>query len=134
MAGVGSKPGERRGGRAKGTPNKSTEEIRELVMTKVHGPEAIAEAARLMKNAQSEATKIAAINLLLDRGYGKSIEKMEHGGPDGGPITLEALLMARLPPAGEAETASAMRPLFKAEPIPATLAPPTTTRRREGQE
>src|SRR5277367_6929162 len=86
----GSKPGERRGGRQKGTPNKTTAEIRELAQA--HGPDAIAEAARLMKSAQSEATRIAAIGLILDRGYGKSIEKMEYGGPDGGPVTLEALL------------------------------------------
>jgi len=90
----GSKPGERRGGRQKGTPNKTTAEIRELAQA--HGPDAIAEAARLMKSAQSEATRIAAIGLILDRGYGKSIEKLEHGGPDGDPITLEALLMARI--------------------------------------
>src|SRR5271156_2013028 len=97
----GSKPGERRGGRQKGTPNKTTAEIRELAQA--HGPDAIAEAARLMKSAQSEATRIAAIGLILDRGYGKSIEKMEYGGPDGGPITLEALIMARIkpPPKGD---------------------------------
>jgi hypothetical protein len=38
----GSKPGERRGGRQKGTPNKTTAEIRELAQA--HGPDAIAEA------------------------------------------------------------------------------------------
>ena len=88
----GSKPGERRGGRKKGTPNKTTAEIRELAQA--HGPDAIAEAARLMKSAASEATRIAAIGLILDRGYGKSVQPMEHGGPDGDPITLEALIMA----------------------------------------
>jgi hypothetical protein len=47
-----------------------------------------------MKSAASEATRIAAIGLILDRGYGKSVQPMEHGGPDGDPITLEALIMA----------------------------------------
>lgn len=37
MAGRGSKPGERRGGRKKGTPNKVTTEVKELVLQALAG-------------------------------------------------------------------------------------------------
>ena len=45
MAGGGSEPGERRGGRQKGTPNKVTAEIRALAMS--YGPRAFQELAKL---------------------------------------------------------------------------------------
>ena len=72
----GSAPGERRGGRAKGTPNKATSEIKDIAQA--YGPEAIKQAARLAGlldngegKAESEAARVAALNILLDRGYGK---------------------------------------------------------------
>jgi len=37
-----------------------------------HGPDAIAELARLAKEAQSEQARISACNALLDRAYGRS--------------------------------------------------------------
>ena len=64
----GSKPGERRGGRKKGTPNKATAEIKEAA--RKHAPEAIKQLANLMKNAESEAARVSAIKEILDRGYG----------------------------------------------------------------
>jgi phage terminase small subunit len=75
------KPGERFGGRQKGTRNKSTLEIRE--MAQAHGPAAIRAAVKLMRNAESETARIAAINLLLDRGYGKAIQPQHHTGAVG---------------------------------------------------
>ena len=66
----GSKPGERRGGRKAGVPNKNTAEIRALA--REHGPDAIKELARLTKGAQSEQARISACNALLDRAYGRS--------------------------------------------------------------
>jgi hypothetical protein len=66
----GSKPGERRGGRKAGVPNKATAEIR--LLAREHGPEAIAELARLAKEAQSEQARISACNALIDRAYGRS--------------------------------------------------------------
>ncbi len=72
----GSKPGERRGGRQKGTPNKATSEIKDVA--RKYGPAAIAEAAKLAGlvnggegKADSEAARVSALNILLDRGYGK---------------------------------------------------------------
>ena len=67
---AGSNPGERRGGRKPGVPNKATAEIRRLA--REHGPGAIQELARLSKEAQSEQARISACNALLDRAYGRS--------------------------------------------------------------
>src|SRR6476646_8691709 len=72
----GSAPGERRGGRAKGTPNKATMEVKALASQ--HGPQAIQELARLAGlvedgkgKAENEQAQIAALNGILDRGYGR---------------------------------------------------------------
>lgn len=82
----GSKPGERRGGRKKGTPNKVTASIRKLAQA--YGPEAIAELARLAKEAQSESARVSAIGMLLDRGYGKAPQPLDGDG-EGGPIKYQ---------------------------------------------
>ena len=66
----GAKPGERRGGRKPGVPNKATAEIRFLA--REYGSEAINELARLAKEAQSEQARISACNSILDRAYGRS--------------------------------------------------------------
>ena len=71
MSGGGSEPGERRGGRQKGGLNKTTAEMRELALD--YGPDAIAELARLSKEAQSETARIQACNTILDRAYGKAL-------------------------------------------------------------
>lgn len=66
------KKGERRGGRQKGSLNKSTLEIR--AMAQAYGPAALRVAARLMRKAENEATQLAAAKELLERGYGKSMQ------------------------------------------------------------
>src|SRR3712207_3390251 len=71
MSGTGSNPGERRGGRQKGTPNRATAEVRTLA--KEHGPAALTELARLAKEAQSEAARVQACNAIIDRAYGKTV-------------------------------------------------------------
>ena len=84
----GAKPGERRGGRKAGVPNKATAEIRTLA--REHGPAAIQELARLAKEAQSEQARISACNALLDRAYGRSqaSQLIELDLPE--PLTLKA--------------------------------------------
>ena len=82
MAGGGSEPGERRGGRQKGTPNKATAEIRALAMG--YGPQAFQELAKLgglarddqgapLAGAQSETARLSAIGMLIDRAYGRAL-------------------------------------------------------------
>jgi hypothetical protein len=61
--------GTRIGGRAKGTPNKATAEIKSLAQK--HGPAAIAECLRIMKKSDSDQARIAAAKEIMDRAYGK---------------------------------------------------------------
>src|SRR5262245_46204770 len=68
----GSKPGERRGGRQKGTPNKATAEVK--VLAQKYAPAAIEELGRLSTEAESESARVAAANSLLDRAYGKPVQ------------------------------------------------------------
>lgn len=69
MSGGGSKPRERRGGRLKGTPNKTTAEVKALAMS--YAPAAIEELARLAASAESEQVRVQACSILLDRACGK---------------------------------------------------------------
>jgi phage terminase small subunit len=73
--------GRKTGGRVAGTPNKSTAEIRDIAQQ--HGPAAIAEAARLMLCAESEAARLTAIGIILERGYGKAVQPQHHSGAVG---------------------------------------------------
>ena len=54
----GSKPGERRGGRKKGTPNKATAEIREHAQR--YTIEALEGLAQIACASESDAAKVAA--------------------------------------------------------------------------
>ena len=80
------------GGRKAGILNKATAEIRSLA--REHGPAAIAELARLAKEAQSEPARISACNALLERAYGRSqaSQPIEIDLPDSS--TLDGITMA----------------------------------------
>lgn len=71
-SGRGSKPGERRGGRKKGTPNKATADIRDVMKT--YTPAAAKELARLAVEAESEAARVSAIKEIFDRAYGRATQ------------------------------------------------------------
>ena len=93
MTGGGSKPGERRGGRKPGTPNKVTAELAGLA--RVHTADAIARLVAIMNGIVAEgetkpqpAAQVMAANAILDRGHGKPRQALEHGGTDGGPIVI----------------------------------------------
>ena len=72
-----AKGGRRAGaGRKPGVPNKATVEIKDIA--RAYGPDAVKQAAKLaglldggVGAAESEAARVAALNILLDRGYGK---------------------------------------------------------------
>ena len=76
------------GGRAKGTPNKATLEIKELA--RVHGPEVIARLVTLTRDP-SGAVAVSASRELLDRGYGKAPQPQDGDG-QGGPITVKHII------------------------------------------
>ena len=66
----GAKPGERRGGRKKGTPNKATAGLKELAQQ--YTADALRVLSEIMLNVESPpAARVAASNSLLDRGYGR---------------------------------------------------------------
>ena len=71
----GSAPGERRGGRAPGTPNKATEEIRAIA--REYGAEASEQLVKLMQTAKSEQARISAAKEVLDRACGKATQLVE---------------------------------------------------------
>lgn len=72
----GSKPGERRGGRQKGTLNKATREIKEIAQK--YGAEAIDVLVKIMRSSENEASRVSAIKELLDRGYGKASQPLSN--------------------------------------------------------
>ena len=95
----GSRPGERRGGREKGTPNKATVEIKDVA--RKHGPAIIEAAAKLAGvvagddglpsgKAASEQAQIAAMALVMGYGYGKPSQVVTGEGGQG-PVLLGIL-------------------------------------------
>jgi hypothetical protein len=67
----GSRPGERRGGRKAGTPNKSNSDLRAIIDAQIDSEVLVAELARLALGAELDQTRVAAISQLLDRRYGR---------------------------------------------------------------
>ena len=62
-----------------GNPGGRPRVIAELrALARAHAPDAIKELARLAIKAKSEATRVAAIRELLDRGYGKAQQIVEN--------------------------------------------------------
>lgn len=79
----GSKPGERRGGRKKGTPNKATASIKELA--RQYTTEALEALVGVLRDSETDAAKVSAAKEILDRGYGKATTVVA-GDDEGGPI------------------------------------------------
>lgn len=88
----GSKPGERRGGREKGVPNKATRTLKE--MAREYTAEALAVLVEVATGGESEAAKVAAANSLLDRGYGKPSQVL-NGDEDGGAVRVVSEVILR---------------------------------------
>jgi hypothetical protein len=76
-------------GRKKGTPNKVTSEVKELA--RQYGQEAVDTLAQLMRSAESEQAQIAAAKELLDRGYGKATQPLEHSGAGGEALSIKVV-------------------------------------------
>jgi hypothetical protein len=72
----GSRPGERRGGRKKGTPNKATADVKEAAQAFTE--DAIKTLAEIMRSSEHPAAaRVSAANALLDRGHGKPKQAVE---------------------------------------------------------
>jgi hypothetical protein len=79
------------GGRAKGTPNKSTADIKAAALELC--PEMLGVLAKLARSAEAENVRKDAAIAVLQWGVGKPRETHEHSGPDGGniPVGLEGI-------------------------------------------
>ncbi|MGI9569583.1 MAG: hypothetical protein ACR2PH_07580 [Desulfobulbia bacterium] len=75
------------GGRKKGSLNKKTIELR--AAARGYGQVALNTLVKLVKQGSSEAIRFQAAQALLDRGYGRAPQAIEHTGKDG--QTLESV-------------------------------------------
>lgn len=84
--------GKREGaGRKKGSVNKVTADIKAIAQS--FGEEAIIHLVEIARDSDApHAARVAAVKEILDRGYGKAKQPLEHTGEDGGPIKTETLL------------------------------------------
>lgn len=80
----GSKPGERRGGRKRGTPNKATIEIKRQ-LTKLFTPAYFKDLPARLKNGSLPPAIEAK---LLAYAFGEPKQLLEHSGPNGAPIQV----------------------------------------------
>lgn len=93
----GSQPGERRGGREKGVPNKANRELREIAGQ--YSEEAVATLATIMKDAEApHAARVSAASAILDRAHGKPKQSVEATGADGAAL-IPALNVSFVRPA-----------------------------------
>lgn len=91
----GAKPGQRLGGRVKGTPNKATADVRALAQQ--YTAQVIEELARILIEGESEQARIAAGKELLDRGHGKPTQPV--AGEIDAKLVVEIVRYADDPPA-----------------------------------
>jgi hypothetical protein len=90
----GSKPGERRGGRKPGTPNKAKPADKKTLeeLAREYTPRALGTLAEIaFSKTATDAARVSAASALLDRGYGKPKQATEVSGANGGPIQSEDL-------------------------------------------
>ncbi len=76
----GSKPGERRGGRRKGTPNKATAGIKAAFQK--HGDELV-DALLTLTKEKDPRVRLGAVQAALDRGWGRPAQAVTGEGGDG---------------------------------------------------
>lgn len=87
---AGSKPGERRGGRKAGTPNKTTVQAKARIsdLAKRYAPAALRVLNEIATSEKaSDAARVSAANSILDRAYGKSPQPISGDG-DSGPVKV----------------------------------------------
>ncbi|HEX9743405.1 MAG TPA: hypothetical protein VGA17_11525 [Nitrospiraceae bacterium] len=81
----GKRPG---AGRPKGSRDTATIEQRGTIeeLARANSPTAMATLVTIATTGESEAARVSAANSILDRGYGKPMQAMEHSGKNGAPL------------------------------------------------
>lgn len=85
-------------GRPKGAKDKLTREAGATIseMAREYTSDALMALVAIAQSGESEAARVSAANALLDRGYGKAPQAIEHTGKNGGPIQTEDVTTADL--------------------------------------
>lgn len=81
--------GSRQGaGRPKGAKDKATRDAGATIgeLARAHAEDAIQTLVQVAKSGASDSARVAAANALLDRGFGRPPQALEHTGKNGGPI------------------------------------------------
>src|SRR5262249_57691266 len=73
-----AKPGQRFGGRAKGTRNKVNVELAEAA--REYTAPAVEQLWKIATHSRSDSARVAAIKEILDRGHGKAVQPLAHSG------------------------------------------------------
>lgn len=85
-------------GRPRGAKDKLTREAGATIseMAREYTRDALMALVVIAQSGESEAARVSAANALLDRGYGKAPQAIEHTGKNGGPIQTEDVTTADL--------------------------------------
>ncbi len=95
----GSRPGERRGGRKTGTPNKATADVR--VYAGKYTKEAIEGLVKLARTAESEQARVSSWREVLDRAVGRPAQAVTD--PDGNALSIPAQVLIAISKASDAD-------------------------------
>src|SRR4051812_41326442 len=90
-----NQPGKRGGkrpgaGRKKGSRDRATVEQKATLeeLARSHTELAMNALVKVASSSESDAAKVSAASVILDRGYGKARQAVEHTGKDGDPIAI----------------------------------------------
>jgi hypothetical protein len=73
-------------GRPKGSLNRATAEVKKAAQKYTN--KALKTLAKIMENGEQESARVAAAKELLDRGFGRPSQSVEHMGEGGGPVSI----------------------------------------------
>lgn len=90
--------GKRQGaGRPQGHKHLATAEQKATLeeLARSHTDTAVGVLVQVAQSGESESARVSAANAILDRGYGKPPQAVQHGGEDGGAIKHHVTLVGR---------------------------------------
>lgn len=76
-------------GNPNGRPRKTDEQLDLERMCREKTPEALNTILAIMKDGDQERNRLAAATYVIDRGWGRPRQSLEHSGKDGEPLHIE---------------------------------------------